>query len=188
MNLEVSRLSVSAARVLLRRFLPALAFLVTACLATIPLQAQISPESDQLLHRMYASPDFEVRYFGPSRWLDDGAFYTTVEPSSAVKDAQDIIRYQTATGKREVLISAAKLIPSPPDNAKFSSRLPSSFLLAPKFRSQSKTTPGPRTSLVSFFTPIPRQCGGSTRAETTGYWICSLAHCGNLAVTRPHLH
>ena len=112
MNLEVSRLSVSAARVLLRRFLPALAFLVTACLATIPLQAQISPESDQLLHRMYASPDFEVRYFGPSRWLDDGAFYTTVEPSSAVKDAQDIIRYQTATGKREVLVSAAKLIPS----------------------------------------------------------------------------
>src|SRR5271154_447818 len=112
MNLEVSRLSVSAARVLLRRFLPALAFLVTACLATIPLQAQISPESDQLLHRMYASPDFEVRYFGPSRWLDDGAFYTTVEPSSAVKDAQDIVRYETATGKREVLVSAAKLIPA----------------------------------------------------------------------------
>ena len=112
MNLELPRPSAFAVRILLQRFLPALAFLVAACLATIPLQAQISPESDQLLHRMYASPDFEVKYFGPARWLDGGAFYTTVEPSSAVKDAQDIVRYQTATGKREVLVSAAKLIPS----------------------------------------------------------------------------
>src|SRR5271168_3066624 len=152
MNLEVSRLSVSAARVLLRRFLPALAFLVTACLVTIPLQAQISPESDQLLHRMYASPDFEVKYFGPSRWLDDGVFYTTVETSSAVKDAQDIIRYQTATGKREVLVSAAKLIPS-------GAKVPLAI----------ETTPGPMTSLACFFTPIPRRFGGCTRAEITGY-------------------
>ena len=76
MNLEVPRPSALAARILLQRFLPALALLFAASLATIPLQAQISQESDQLLHRMYASPDFEVKYFGPARWLDDGAFYT----------------------------------------------------------------------------------------------------------------
>jgi dipeptidyl-peptidase 4 len=75
-------------------------------------QAQASADSDKLLHRMYASPDFEVKYFGPARWLDDGGFYTTVEPSSEVKDAQDIVRYETATGKREILVSAAKLIPT----------------------------------------------------------------------------
>src|SRR5580658_4007539 len=112
MNLEVSRLSVCATRVLLQRLLPALALLWAAGLAAIPLQAQISQESDQLLHRMYASPDFQVKHFGPARWLDDGVFYTTVEPSAAVKDARDIVGYQTATGKREVLVSAAKLIPS----------------------------------------------------------------------------
>src|SRR5271168_5597973 len=112
MNREVPKPSAFAARVSLRRILPSLALLLAACLASIPAQAQISPESDQRLHRMYASEDFEVKYFGPSRWLDGGAFYTTVEPSSAVKDAQDIIRYQTATGQREVLVSAAKLIPS----------------------------------------------------------------------------
>jgi dipeptidyl-peptidase-4 len=111
MNLEGPRPSPSAARTLLQRFPSALTLLLAACLATIPLEAQISQESDQLLHRMYASPDFEVKYFGPARWLDDGAFYTTVEPSTAVKDAEDIVRYQTATGKREVLVSAAKLIP-----------------------------------------------------------------------------
>jgi dipeptidyl-peptidase-4 len=112
MKFEVPTLSAFAARVSLRQILPALGLLVAACLASISVQAQISQESDQLLHRMYASPDFEVKYFGPARWLDDGAFYTTVEPSTAVKDAQDIVRYQTATGKREVLVSAAKLIPA----------------------------------------------------------------------------
>jgi dipeptidyl-peptidase-4 len=112
MNLEVSRPSAFAARVLLQRLLPTLALLLAASLAAVPLQGQISQESDQLLHRMYASPDFQVKNFGPARWLDDGVFYTTVEPSSAVKEAKDIVRYQTATGKREVLVSAAKLIPS----------------------------------------------------------------------------
>src|SRR5277367_4051276 len=112
MNRKVPSPFASAGRILIARCWSWLALCLAACLATIPAQAQISPESDQLLHRMYASEDFEVKYFGPSRWLDDGVFYTTVETSSAVKDAQDIIRYQTATGKREVLVSAAKLIPS----------------------------------------------------------------------------
>jgi dipeptidyl-peptidase 4 len=112
MNLDGPSPSAFAMRVLLRRFLPMLALLLAASLANNPLQAQVSQESDQLLHRMYASPDFEVKYFGPARWLDGGAFYTTVEPSSAIKDAQDIVRYQTATGKREVLVSASKLIPA----------------------------------------------------------------------------
>jgi dipeptidyl-peptidase-4 len=76
-------------------------------------RAQISPESDKLLHRLFASPDFEVKKFGPARWLDGGEFYTTVEPSEGVKEkgAKDVVRYETATGKREVLISASKLIP-----------------------------------------------------------------------------
>ena len=67
MNREVSKPSAFPARILFQRFLPTLALLLAACLATAPLQAQISQESDQLLHRMYASPDFEVKYFGPAR-------------------------------------------------------------------------------------------------------------------------
>ncbi len=112
MNREIPKASVLIARVLFGRFVIMLAFLLAVCGSAISLQAQLSPESEQLLHRMYASSDFEVKYFGPARWLDDGAFYTTVEPSSAVKDAQDIVRYQTASGTREVLVSAAKLIPT----------------------------------------------------------------------------
>src|SRR5271163_3339472 len=112
MNHGFSGPAARAARISLQRIFSVLALLLAVCLATVPLHAQISPESDQLLHRMYASEDFEVKYFGPARWLDGGAFYTTVEPSAAVKDAQDIVRYQTATGRRDVLVSAAKLIPA----------------------------------------------------------------------------
>ncbi|MGA2846357.1 MAG: S9 family peptidase [Candidatus Acidiferrales bacterium] len=72
----------------------------------------ISADSDKLLHRMFASTDFEVKNFGPARWLDGGDFYTTVERSADSKDAQEIVRYETATGKREVFVSAAKLIPA----------------------------------------------------------------------------
>jgi dipeptidyl-peptidase 4 len=93
------------------RNLPVLLILCASFLAVPATHAQISADSDKLLHRMYASPDFEVKYFGPARWLDGGASYTTVEPSQEVKDAQDIVRYETANGKREVLVSAAKLIP-----------------------------------------------------------------------------
>ena len=90
---------------------PALLALCAIFLTISPAHAQVSADSDKLLHRMYASPDFEVKYFGPARWLDEGAFYTTVEPSAAAKDARDIVRYETATGKREILVSASKLIP-----------------------------------------------------------------------------
>jgi dipeptidyl-peptidase-4 len=98
-----------------RRFLTLVFALVAACsclTGATALEAQISPESDALLHRMYASPDFEVKYFGPARWLDDGSFYTTVAPSAVIKDAQDIVRVETATGKREILVSASQLIPA----------------------------------------------------------------------------
>ena len=98
-----------------RTGLSCLALLLTALagFAASPARAQISPDSDKLLHRLFASPDFEVKHFGPARWLDGGEFYTTVEPSASIheKDAKDVVRYETATGKRDVLISASQLIP-----------------------------------------------------------------------------
>jgi len=78
----------------------------------VPTASPISADSDKLLHRMFASTDFEVKNFGPARWLDGGDFYTTVERSADSKDVQEIVRYETATGKREVFVSAAKLIPA----------------------------------------------------------------------------
>jgi dipeptidyl-peptidase-4 len=82
-------------------------------LAANPARAQVSPESDKLLHRLFASPDFEVKKFGPAKWLDSGEFYTTIEPSAGgpEKNAKDIVRYQTASSQRDILVPAAQLIP-----------------------------------------------------------------------------
>lgn len=85
-------------------------YVASATAQRVSLASPISGDSDKLLHRLYASSDFKVKNFGPARWLDGGDFYTTVEPSEACKDAKDIVRYETATGKREILVSATKLV------------------------------------------------------------------------------
>ena len=66
------------------------------------------------LERIFSSDEFAPEHFGPAKWIDDGAGYTTLEPS-ATANGQDIVRYSTATGEREILVSAQVLVP-PGDN------------------------------------------------------------------------
>src|SRR6266511_3814706 len=88
----------------------------TALLAAPPpaLPGQIPSAATEMLRRIYASRDFAPDRFGPARWIEGGAAYTTVEPSEAVRGggASDIVRYETATGARSVLVSARRLIPA----------------------------------------------------------------------------
>src|SRR5216684_1153180 len=74
--------------------------------------AQEKSDLETLLHKIYASDDFEVKVFGPARWLDGGEGYTTVERSTSQNGAADIVRYDTATGKRGILLAASELIPA----------------------------------------------------------------------------
>src|SRR5271168_4728456 len=87
-------------------------FAALSLLAPQPAQAQLKPETDQFFHRLFASEEFEAKTFGPARWLDEGAAYTTVEPSLQTSGGQDIVRYVTATGERSVLVPAAQLVPT----------------------------------------------------------------------------
>jgi dipeptidyl-peptidase-4 len=64
------------------------------------------------LERIFTAREFEAKTFGPARWLDEGRAYTTVEPSVAVPDGNDIVRYDTRTGQRRVLVSAEHLVPA----------------------------------------------------------------------------
>ncbi|MGA7460028.1 MAG: S9 family peptidase [Candidatus Korobacteraceae bacterium] len=73
------------------------------------LQAQ---ELSTTLNAIFNKHEYDSKRFGPARWLDQGAKYTTVEPSTTVSDGQDIVEYETATGKRTVLVSAEKLRPA----------------------------------------------------------------------------
>jgi dipeptidyl-peptidase-4 len=75
--------------------------------------SKVSGELQAQLARLFAAKEFEAKTFGPSRWMEKGTFYVTVEPSAAVAEAQDIVRYDSATGTRSVLVSAASLVPTP---------------------------------------------------------------------------
>jgi dipeptidyl-peptidase-4 len=85
--------------------------LLLLVLAVAPVWAQ-APAPDQAkltLDRIFASGDFRGDPVPQVKWLDGGA-YTTLEPSKTIKEASDLVRFD-ATGKREVLVSAEKLIP-----------------------------------------------------------------------------
>jgi dipeptidyl-peptidase-4 len=91
---------------------------LSLCLAAVlaigasELRGQVPAAATEMLRRLYASRDFASERFGPARWIENGAAYTTVEPSEAVSGASDIGRYETATGARTVYVSARRLIPA----------------------------------------------------------------------------
>ncbi len=95
----------------LRRLLACLALTIAGPLGT-SLAAQQSPTRESPLlsvDRIFNSREFRGEGFGPVRWLDDST-YTAVEPSSSGKGA-DLVRYDAASGKKRVLVSAAQLTP-----------------------------------------------------------------------------
>jgi dipeptidyl-peptidase-4 len=59
---------------------------------------------------IYSRGLYRLSGFGPARWLNDGAGYTTLERSSDGKGS-DIVRYDTKSGEKVVLVSASDLIP-----------------------------------------------------------------------------
>src|SRR5215472_1544284 len=89
-------------------------YLVCAGLITLflPDVAQAQKLSDTLA-AIFSKHEFDSKRFGPARWLNQGSAYTTVEPSATVAKGEDIVEYETATGKRTVLVSAEKLLATP---------------------------------------------------------------------------
>lgn len=75
--------------------------------ATDPVRAQTA--DDLAVSRIF-SATYAAKGFGPARWLDGGVASTTVEPAST-GEGSDIVRYETASGVRTVLISAQQLTP-----------------------------------------------------------------------------
>jgi dipeptidyl-peptidase-4 len=78
----------------------------------IVLPAQQADSTLLTVDRIYSSPDFRPASFGPSRWLGDGSSYTTLEAPADSSKGRDIVRYETEKQAREVMVSAARLIPA----------------------------------------------------------------------------
>lgn len=87
-------------------------FLLAALLFNLQIAfAQTTDSSKLTLERIFSSDEFEPERLGGFRWLKDGDSFAKLEPSEKVKDGLDLVKYQIETNKRDVLISADKLIP-----------------------------------------------------------------------------
>ncbi|MGD8318961.1 MAG: S9 family peptidase [Gemmatimonadota bacterium] len=87
-----------------------LGVLVALLAANAPALAQQQDPSKLTVERIYASREFASDFFGPARWLADGSGYTTVERSPSVRGL-DIVKYDPASGRRDVLVPATRLVP-----------------------------------------------------------------------------
>ena len=81
-------------------------------LAWVPSGKTEEPDASLLtIERILLSDEFHIKGFGPVRWLEDGSGYTTVERARA-GEGHELVRYEPATGQREVLVSAKTLTPA----------------------------------------------------------------------------
>jgi dipeptidyl-peptidase-4 len=99
MNLHVSRRA--------RLALLALASL----LAARPLAAQVPDATTAALKQIFGSRYYAPERFGPARWIEGGTAYTTLEKATAPAGGFDIVRYDSKTGARSILVPASALVP-----------------------------------------------------------------------------
>ncbi|WP_154854138.1 S9 family peptidase [Cyclobacterium xiamenense] len=62
------------------------------------------------LEDIYRDNAFAAAKFGPIRWMRDSKGYSSIEKNADV-DGDDLVRYDAASGRRSLLVSAEELIP-----------------------------------------------------------------------------
>jgi dipeptidyl-peptidase-4 len=87
-----------------------LATLLSLLVIAGPLRAQRADSTLLSVQRIYGSSEFKSQTFGPARWLGDGSSFTTLEEVDTA-GAQNLVRYDSERGAREVLVVARQLIP-----------------------------------------------------------------------------
>ncbi len=92
------------------RLLSALLVLTGTLTAALPAQ---EPDSSLLsLERIFNSAEFAPERLGPVRWLENASAYIKLEADSATPGARSLVRYDAATGKRDVWVPAERLVPA----------------------------------------------------------------------------
>ena len=67
------------------------------------------------IDRIFHDKEFKLNEKVPSKWLEGGESYTTVETSTSVAGGFDIMRHDSATGETSILVGAKQLIPEGAD-------------------------------------------------------------------------
>jgi dipeptidyl-peptidase-4 len=83
----------------------------TAFWTPLALHADEREAAAKLVARTMSNPEFRAKTFRGGVWLGNGDYYLALEPA-APGGGSDIVRYQTATGAREILVAASRLIPA----------------------------------------------------------------------------
>ena len=89
----------------------ALALRASTGVAQSPAGAARPPapaDSSRLTFDMLFSDAFATHWYGPVRWTADGTAYTLLERAADGR-GDDVVRYDAASGRREVLVPAARL-------------------------------------------------------------------------------
>ncbi len=76
-----------------------------------PILAQTQDKSALTVDRIFNSMDFMGERSGQMRFIEDGKYYTSLEPSKETPGGRDIVKYETETGIREVMVPAKSFIP-----------------------------------------------------------------------------
>jgi dipeptidyl-peptidase 4 len=87
-----------------------LGLLLALSVSATTVPAQQADSSLLSVHRIYGTREFRSQSFGPAKWLGDGSSYTTLEQSEA-ESGQNLVRYDSERGAREVLVAARQFIP-----------------------------------------------------------------------------
>ncbi len=78
------------------------------------VRAQAAGRDDSLTVARVFSREFGAKGVGQLRWVDGGSGFLTVEPAADGK-GREIVRHETATDARKVLVTAAQLTPEGAD-------------------------------------------------------------------------
>ena len=84
---------------------------VAAMVLVTAVGAAVRAQSDRLdaeLRRIFQTHEYAAKTFGPAVWIDGGSSYIVVETTDKTSA---LVSYETATGRRDVLVDASMLTP-----------------------------------------------------------------------------
>lgn len=74
-------------------------------------------ENSQLtLKRIFTDNEFSPEWFGQLRWFEGGDFYTTLESSQTHEGYLDLVKNNTLTSEKEIIVPASWLVPTNQQN------------------------------------------------------------------------
>ena len=85
---------------------------VWALVLSLVVSSSLSAQDSLTVERIFNSKEFAPEQLGRVRWLEKEAAYVKLEADSAKPGGgQDLVRYDAATGRRQVWVPAGRLVP-----------------------------------------------------------------------------